>query len=160
MFKTLRAASLALILPVIIAPAALAEPASFFQVEGVEYDPTVTTFEAHAGYEIGERVVRYGDLLTYVNYLAETSDRIAVETIGRSHQGRPILQFTISSPENLARIDDIREAHLARLQRGRTGLSAHRGVDQLRRPRRRNLRHGRRHPLPASLRGRAWRGDG
>lgn len=116
MFKTLRAASLALILPVIAGLAAFAEPASFFQVEGVEYDRSVTTFEAHAGYEIGERVVRYDDLLNYVNYLAGASDRITVETIGRSHQGRPILQFTISSPENLARIDDIRDAHLARLR--------------------------------------------
>jgi hypothetical protein len=116
MFKTLRAATLALILPVIAAPAALAEPASFFQVEGVDYDPSITVFEDHAGYEIGERVVRYHDMVGYVSYLAGASDRLSVQEIGRSHQGRAILQFVITSPQNHARLEEIRQAHLARLR--------------------------------------------
>ena len=116
MFKTLRTAFVAVILPVFAGPAAFAEPASFFQVEGVEYDPSVTVFEDHAGYEIGERVVRYDDLLNYVRHLADTSDRLSVTEIGRSHQGRPILKFTITSPENHARLEEIRDAHLARLR--------------------------------------------
>ncbi|MCH8490269.1 MAG: peptidase [Oceanicaulis sp.] len=116
MFKTRRTAFVAVILPVFAGPAAFAEPARFFQVEGVEYDPSVTVFEAHAGYEIGERVVRYDDLLNYVRHLADTSDRLSVEEIGRSHQGRPILKFTITSPENHARLEEIRDAHLARLR--------------------------------------------
>ncbi|KAA5804692.1 peptidase [Alkalicaulis satelles] len=116
MIKTWRAALTALTAIAFATPAALAEPASFFQVEGVEYDPAVTVFEDHAGYEIGERVVGYEDLLGYVRYLAQASDRLIVNEIGRSHQGRPILKFTITSPENHARLDEIRAAHLARLR--------------------------------------------
>jgi hypothetical protein len=38
-----------------------------------------------------------------------------IETIGYSHEHRPILFITVSSPENLARLDEIRENHLKRV---------------------------------------------
>ncbi|MEL6667240.1 MAG: hypothetical protein AAFQ24_14030, partial [Pseudomonadota bacterium] len=64
---------------------ASAEPVEYFQVEGVTYDQSVPVFETHAGYEIGERPVRYGDMLAYLRDIAAGSDRISVETIGYSH---------------------------------------------------------------------------
>ncbi|XBQ15936.1 MAG: M14 family zinc carboxypeptidase [Oceanicaulis sp.] len=99
-----------------LSAAAHAEPTDFFKVDGVRYDPSVATFESGAGYEIGERPVRYDDMLAYLRTLAVASPRIEVETIGYSHERRPILTFTVTSPENHARIDEIRETHLARLR--------------------------------------------
>ncbi|MDJ0978614.1 MAG: M14 family zinc carboxypeptidase [Erythrobacter sp.] len=98
-----------------LAPAS-AKPVEFFQVEGVTYDESVPAFEDQAGYEIGERPVRYADMVAYLRGLAERSDRISVETIGYSHERRPILTFTVTSPTNHANIETIRQTHLARLE--------------------------------------------
>ncbi len=100
---------------VALTAAAIAEPIEFFQVEGTSYDPGVQAPEDAFGYEIGERPVRVGDMIAYLRDIAAGSDRIQVETIGYSHQRRPILFFTVTSPENHDRIDEIRETHLARL---------------------------------------------
>jgi hypothetical protein len=93
----------------------LAEPIEFFHVDGVTYDASVQAPEDAFGYEIGEQPVRYGDMVHYLRDLAEGSDRIAVETIGYSHERRPILLFTVTSPDNHANLEEIRTAHLARL---------------------------------------------
>ncbi len=85
-------------------------------MDGVTYDASVPAFEDHAGYEIGERPVRYGDMVSYLRRLADSSDRISVETIGYSHERRPILTLTVTSPENHANLDSIRETHLERLE--------------------------------------------
>ena len=93
-----------------------AKPVEFFQVDGVTYDAQVQAFEEFAGYEMGERPVRFDDMIGYLRGLAATSDRISVETIGYSHERRPILSFTVTSPENQANVESIRQTHLARLQ--------------------------------------------
>ncbi len=94
----------------------LAKPVEYFQVEGVTYDASVPAFEQSAGYEIGERPVRFDDMIAYLRGLAERSDRIAVETIGYSHERRPILTFTVTSAANHANLASIRSTHLARLR--------------------------------------------
>lgn len=100
----------------VIATPAFAKPVEFFQVDGVTYDESVPAFEDEAGYEIGERPVRFSDMIAYLRGLAERSDRITVETIGYSHERRPILTFIVTSPANHANIESIRQAHLARLK--------------------------------------------
>ena len=95
---------------------AYGEQVEDFQVDGVTYDETVPAFEDHAGYEIGERPVRFGDMIAYLRDIEKRSDRISVETIGYSHERRPILTFTVTSPENHANLETIRQTHLARLE--------------------------------------------
>jgi hypothetical protein len=112
MFKPMFAAA-ATALAGLSAPA-LAEPMRFFEVDGVTYDDAIPGFDEATGYEIGERPVRYSDLVSYTRMLAERSPNITVETIGYSHEGRPILTFTVTSPDNHARLEDIRADHLAR----------------------------------------------
>lgn len=100
----------------VFATPAFAEPVSYFQVEGVTYDESVPAYEDHAGYEIGERPVRMGEMVPYLRGLAQKSDRIVVETLGYSHERRPILSFIVTSPENHANLEAIRQAHLARMK--------------------------------------------
>ena len=95
-----------------------AEPIDYFHVDGVNYDPSITTPDAFIGHGLGDKPVRHDIMVGYLRSLARQSDRINVETIGYSHEGRPILAFTVSSPENLARIDDIKTAHKERLAGG------------------------------------------
>lgn len=95
---------------------AFAKPVEYFQVEGITYDPAIPVFEDHAGYEIGERPVRFSDMIAYLRDVADGSDRISVETIGYSHERRPILTFTVTSPDNHANLESIRQTHLERLE--------------------------------------------
>ncbi|WP_138510125.1 M14 family zinc carboxypeptidase [Maricaulis alexandrii] len=101
-----------------VTPASQAEPIEFYQVDGVPYDESIPTPEEFLGFGVGDRPVRHDLMVAYLRELAEISDRISVETIGYSHEGRPILFFVVTSPDNQARIDEIRDAHLASLEPG------------------------------------------
>ena len=52
-------------------------------------------------------------IYTYYRTLAETSDRIQVEVIGRTEEGRDILLVIAGEAESLARLDEAREAMAA-----------------------------------------------
>ncbi len=98
-----------------------AEPIAYFKQPNVKYDQSITTPDAFIGYGLGDKPVRHDILVGYLRSLARQSDRIEAQTIGYSHEGRPILSFVISSPENLANIDTIKENHKQRLTAGGAG---------------------------------------
>ena len=84
-----------------------------FYVEGITYDLSIPLPESIIGHPLGHRIARNDLLVQYMRTVAEMSDRITIETIAHSHEGRPILALTITSPENHRRIDEIKVAHLA-----------------------------------------------
>lgn len=84
-----------------------------FYPGNVSYDPEIPKPEEIIGHPLGHRVARHDLLVSYMRTIAAISDRVNVETIAKTHEGRDILMLTISSPENLARIDEIKAAHLA-----------------------------------------------
>lgn len=77
------------------------------------YNPAIPTPESFLGFELGEEPVRHHQLVDYLNLVAGLSDRMTVETIGYSHERRPILFLVITSPENHARLGDIKSQHVA-----------------------------------------------
>lgn len=79
----------------------------------VNYNPNIPRPADIIGHPLGHRVARHDLLVEYMRTLGEKSDRVMVETIAKTHEGRDILMLTISSPENLARIDDIKAVHVA-----------------------------------------------
>lgn len=91
-----------------------AEPLDYYLVEGTSYDQATPKPAEVFGHNIGDQPVRHDQMVRYLSQLAEASPRIAVETIGYSHEGRPILFFVVTSPENHARLDAIRENQLRR----------------------------------------------
>lgn len=93
---------------------ATAEPLDYFLESGTEYDQTVPKPAEVFGHDIGDQPIRHDLMVAYIRELAGASDRMMVETIGYSHERRPILFITVSSPENLARLDQIRTNHLKR----------------------------------------------
>jgi len=60
------------------------------------------------GFTPGERHPHHHELVDFYRELAERSDRVAVETIGRSHGGREHILVYIAQPERLANLDEIR----------------------------------------------------
>ena len=107
--------SIAALLVLGLASPVLAEPIGFFQLADTRYDPDVPAPEDRLGFGVGERPVRHEQMVSYLTEIARGSDRITVETIGYTHEHRPILFFVVTSPDNQARIEDIRAAHLAQL---------------------------------------------
>jgi len=100
--------------------AAVAEPLEYFLVDGVSYDQTVLKPAEVLGHDIGDQPARHDLMVSYIRALADKTPRMQVETIGYSHENRPILFVTVSSPENLARLDAIKANHLLRSDPERT----------------------------------------
>ncbi len=61
--------------------------------------------------EVRERHWYHHEIIQYLDALADRSPRmVALGEHARSYGGRPLVAFAISTPENLARLDDIRAA--------------------------------------------------
>ncbi|MFI4881438.1 MAG: M14 family metallopeptidase, partial [Phycisphaerales bacterium JB064] len=79
--------------------------------DGLRFDPAVPTPEGVLGYRIGQRFTRHADRVEYCKTLAEASDKVVFAEYGRTHQHRPLVMLTISSPQNLERLDEILRAN-------------------------------------------------
>ncbi|NIP95263.1 MAG: hypothetical protein GWO24_18185, partial [Akkermansiaceae bacterium] len=88
-----------------------AAPLSYF-LPGKDYRKEVPVPSSVLGHEIGEWHLRHDQLVGYLKALAASSDRILIEEIGRTHEARPLVMLTISSPGNLARLEQLRRQHL------------------------------------------------
>src|SRR5467141_3656396 len=79
------------------------------------YRPAVPRPEAITGYATGDQQTMYAVMQHYLDTLVATaSDRVRIETWGRTTEYRPIRALIISDPANLAKLDQIR-AGLAEL---------------------------------------------
>jgi hypothetical protein len=67
----------------------------------------VQTPEEFFGFKIGTdgELARYPRVLEYLQHLAKTTDRVRYQELGKTTMGHPYVLVTISSPENLARLD-------------------------------------------------------
>ncbi|BFP42607.1 M14 family metallopeptidase [Flavobacteriaceae bacterium GF1] len=65
------------------------------------------------GYDIGEHHTRHDLIVAYFTKLAAVSDRASIHEYGKTHEGRKLIILTISSPENLQNLDNIKQDHLA-----------------------------------------------
>src|SRR5687767_7847781 len=65
----------------------------------------------HFGFEIGadRKLANWDALTAYFERLAQTSPRIALDTLGSATAGSPFVMLTITSPENHARLERLRQ---------------------------------------------------
>ncbi len=95
------------LLIVLVSPLTAQEPFDFYS-RG-PYRPAVPRPEAITGYAAGEQQTMYAVMQHYLDTLAATAtDRVRIETWGRTTEYRPIRALIISDPANLARLDQIR----------------------------------------------------
>lgn len=97
-----------LLLPILIISISLADEFKFWK-SGV-YNPNVPTPKQILGYEIGDFITEHYEMERYIDALAKSSNRIKVIRYGESYERRGMYLLIISSPENLARLEEIREA--------------------------------------------------
>ena len=73
----------------------------------------VPTFRDVTGHEFGERVTLHHEMVRYLERLDVASPRVTVRVQGHSWEGRELMLAVVTSPENHARLEAIREASLA-----------------------------------------------
>jgi len=95
----------------LLAAPAFAQSAYFFP-QGGDFDPAIPTPQQFLGYEIGSRYTRHDQLVAYFNELAKHSDKIKVEQIGTSYEGRPLLIATVTSAQNQQQLETLRRQHV------------------------------------------------
>src|SRR5262249_5787350 len=81
------------------------------QTRSTTGDNNVPAPETTLGLKIAEdrKLARWDQFLAYFGELAKASDRIKLEPLGKTTLGRPFVVTTISSPENLKRLDEFKE---------------------------------------------------
>ena len=76
------------------------------------YSDAVPKPEDVIGHQIGSRHTTPDQVVEYFRAVAAVSDRVVVEEHGRTYEGRPLIHAYVTTPDNLARLDAIREANL------------------------------------------------
>ncbi len=66
-------------------------------------------FAESTGFAAGERITRSHEAETWLKALAATSPRVSYRLQGRSWERRPLMLVTITSPENHARLEEIKD---------------------------------------------------
>src|SRR5690554_5727064 len=79
----------------------------YYLPKNVSYDPSVPKPADILGYEVGQWHVRPDQLVRYFEVLAEHSDRVTLEVIGRSHEQRPLIIVKISAAKNKDRLEEM-----------------------------------------------------
>jgi len=83
----------------------------YYLPKNVTYNSRIPTPKAFLGYEVGEQHASPYEIYAYYREVAKYSDRIKLETYARSFENRELMLATVSSPKNLANVDQIRTEH-------------------------------------------------
>lgn len=85
---------------------------SYYLPDGVSYNPDIPTPKSVIGHEVGEFHVTHDKLVNYMYAIDKASDRVSLEVTGYTHEARPLLLLTITSPKNHQNIESIRTQHV------------------------------------------------
>ena len=77
------------------------------------FNADIPSPEEFLGYGIGEHHTRHDLIVAYLEKLAEVSERASIHYYGKTHEGRKLVILTITSPENLSNLDELKRQHLA-----------------------------------------------
>jgi hypothetical protein len=97
---------LSLIVGLIVSISAFAQEEYFFP--GETFDPAIPSPSQFLGYPIGDWHTRYDLIIKYFEKLDQISELAELKTIGYTHERRPKVILTISSPSNMGSLEKIR----------------------------------------------------
>jgi len=85
----------------------------YLPVKNVTFNRQIPTPAQYLGYEIAECFVEWSDMVGYMKALEQASPRVSIKTFGTTYEKRRFIQVAITSPENQARLEEIRKEHLS-----------------------------------------------
>ncbi|MBM3790477.1 MAG: zinc carboxypeptidase, partial [Acidobacteria bacterium] len=84
-------------------------PAQKYQwLENGTYDAAVPAPESVLGYEIGTYLTDHAQMVDYMRRLEQATEKVRMFEYGQTYEGRRMYLVAISSPENMARLEQIR----------------------------------------------------
>jgi hypothetical protein len=84
----------------------------YYLPQDIEYNKDIPTPKQFLGYEVGQWHIGYDQLVYYMKALASASDRITIKEFARTHEDRPLVLLTVTSPNNHKNIDEIQSKHV------------------------------------------------
>src|SRR4051812_13879177 len=85
---------------------------SYYLPDAVSYNAEIPSPKSIIGHEVGEFHITHDRLVNYMYALDKASDRISLEITGYTHEARPLLLLTITSPKNHRNLENIRKQHI------------------------------------------------
>lgn len=92
---------------------AFAKAQDYYFATYAPFQQTIPTPEQYLGYAIGDQHTRHDQIVSYLEKLAEVSDRATIVEYGKTHEGRKLVMFTVTTPENHTNLERIKQQHLA-----------------------------------------------
>lgn len=74
-------------------------------------DGKIPTPKQVLGFEAGQQMVLWEQVINYMEKLAAASPRFSIKEYGRTHENRPLVCVAITSPENQKKLDEIQRLH-------------------------------------------------
>ncbi|MEJ2901952.1 M14 family zinc carboxypeptidase [Pedobacter panaciterrae] len=97
---------------------------NYYFPKATALDAKVPSPEQYLGYPIGSYFTRYERVVDYFRELAKISDRVHVESIGKTYEQREQIIVTITSPANYTNLEQIRQDHLNQVDPSKPALSS------------------------------------
>jgi hypothetical protein len=73
--------------------------------------PDIQSPDAFFGFPLGARPLHHHEVQAYYRYLSDLLPNAELHTYGQTYEGRELFYLVLSSPENMQRLDAIREAN-------------------------------------------------
>ena len=101
------------LLIIILFLSAFAKAQDYYFAAYAPFQQNIPTPEQFLGYGIGDQHTRHDQIVSYLEKLAEVSDRATIAEYGRTHEGRKLVMLTVTTPENHTNLENIKTQHLA-----------------------------------------------
>lgn len=88
------------------------------------FDPKIPTPEQFLGYPIGSHYTRHDQLIAYLKELSRLSDKVHYQVIGKTYELRDQVIVTITTPDNYAKLETIRQEHINQVDPAKPALPA------------------------------------
>lgn len=86
---------------------------SYYMPVGIgDFDAAVPKPKDVLGFEIGQQHCDWGDIVKYMETLADNSPRVSIRTTGTTYQFRPFIEVVITSERNQSKLEELRANHL------------------------------------------------
>ena len=90
-----------------------AQDLKYYLPDSVTYNPSIPKPKDIIYHEVGEWHITHDRLVNYMKAIAAAApDRVKLETMGVTYEGRPQILLIITSPKNQQRLEEIRQQHV------------------------------------------------
>ncbi|MBB1283005.1 zinc carboxypeptidase [Flavisolibacter sp. BT320] len=97
----------------ILSKTILAQELSYYLPDSIQYNPAIPKPKDVIYHNVGEYHITHDRLVGYMQALAKAApDRIKLEMMGLSYEGRPQVLLIITSPRNHQNLEQIRQQHV------------------------------------------------